>query len=365
MSAPSIQPTFPVFSGTDGLPLENGYIWIGAANLDPQGNPITVYWDDALTIAAPQPIRTLNGYASRSGTPANIYVNSDYSIRVQDSKGSAVYSNLFVSAFVTTDMLADGAVTSPKIADGAVTTIKIADLNVTTGKLANNAVTYAKIQDVTAAKVLGRDTSGAGVVQELPIAVDTSGNVGIGTSTPAVKLHTLSSNAGTPATTGTATTGVSARIQNATVNLDLGTYSGGACFIQPRLNGNNSSNFDLVLNPNGGKVGVNTALVDTVSGTAPLYMARSWVNFNGIGTVAIRASGNVSSITDNGTGNYTVNFTTAMQDTSYSVNVSGYAAAVGSFGLIFGSQATGSFTFSTCYNRSSSDFADIHVAIFR
>ena len=92
MSALSIQPTFPIFTETNGLPLENGYIWIGAANLDPQGNPINVYWDAALTIAAPQPIRTLNGYPSRSGTPARIYVNSDYSIRVQDSKGSLVYS---------------------------------------------------------------------------------------------------------------------------------------------------------------------------------------------------------------------------------------------------------------------------------
>jgi hypothetical protein len=92
MSALSIQPTFPIFTETDGLPLENGYIWIGAANLDPQGNPINVYWDAALTIQAAQPIRTLNGYPSRSGTPARIYVNSDYSIRVQNSKGSLVYS---------------------------------------------------------------------------------------------------------------------------------------------------------------------------------------------------------------------------------------------------------------------------------
>ncbi len=92
MSALSIQPTFPIFTGTDGLPLENGYIWLGAANLDPQGNPINVYWDAALSIPAGQPIRTLNGYPSRSGTPARLYVNSDYSIRVQNSKGSLVYS---------------------------------------------------------------------------------------------------------------------------------------------------------------------------------------------------------------------------------------------------------------------------------
>ena len=47
------------------------------------------------------------------------------------------------------------------------------------------------------------------------------------------------------------------------------------------------------------------------------YKCRAWVNFNGTGTVAIRASGNVSSITDNGSGDYTVNFTSAMPDANY------------------------------------------------
>lgn len=56
------------------------------------------------------------------------------------------------------------------------------------------------------------------------------------------------------------------------------------------------------------------------TGSAPVYACRAWVNFNGTGTVAIRASGNVSSITDNGTGDYTVNFTTAMPDANYSTN---------------------------------------------
>ncbi len=63
-------------------------------------------------------------------------------------------------------------------------------------------------------------------------------------------------------------------------------------------------------------------------GTAPVYAARAWVNFDGTGTVAIRASGNVSSITDNGTGDYTVNFTTAMPDTNYNVNINGAAPSI-------------------------------------
>jgi len=92
MSALSIQPTFPIFTGTDGLPLENGYVWIGTVNLNPQVNPISVYWDAALTIPAVQPIRTLNGYPAYQGTPARLYVNSDYSIQVLNSKGSLVYS---------------------------------------------------------------------------------------------------------------------------------------------------------------------------------------------------------------------------------------------------------------------------------
>lgn len=64
------------------------------------------------------------------------------------------------------------------------------------------------------------------------------------------------------------------------------------------------------------------------SGNAPIYACRAWVNFNGQGTVAIRESGNVSSITDNGTGQYAINFTMAMPDTNYApvyTNSFGYA----------------------------------------
>ena len=66
------------------------------------------------------------------------------------------------------------------------------------------------------------------------------------------------------------------------------------------------------------------------SGSAPVYATRAWCNFNGTGTVAIRSSGNVSSITDNGVGIYTVNFTTAMSDANYAVNVTGMETSNGS-----------------------------------
>ena len=67
------------------------------------------------------------------------------------------------------------------------------------------------------------------------------------------------------------------------------------------------------------------------------YGCRAWVNFNGTGTVAIRDSGNVSSITDNGIGNYTINFTNNMPDTNYCVNGTCLGgSASGSNYLIFG-----------------------------
>jgi hypothetical protein len=65
-----------------------------------------------------------------------------------------------------------------------------------------------------------------------------------------------------------------------------------------------------------------TGQMSTTNGAGSValaYDARAWVNFNGTGTVAIRASGNVSSITDNGTGDYTVNFSTAMPDANYAI----------------------------------------------
>jgi Pectate lyase superfamily protein len=93
MSALSIQVPFPVFNDRDGQPLDNGYVWIGVPNLPPQTNPVNVYFDEALTILAPQPLRTINGYISRAGSPAQVYIDGvNFSILVQDSKGSMVYN---------------------------------------------------------------------------------------------------------------------------------------------------------------------------------------------------------------------------------------------------------------------------------
>jgi hypothetical protein len=117
MSTVSVSTPFPIFTDIDGQPLENGYIFIGIANLGPIGNPINVYWDAALTIPAAQPIRTLGGYPINNGTPARLYVNSQYSIQVQNRNGSVVYS-----APVDTEFMSSANVSYTPAGTGAVAT---------------------------------------------------------------------------------------------------------------------------------------------------------------------------------------------------------------------------------------------------
>ena len=102
--------------------------------------------------------------------------------------------------------------------------------------------------------------------------------------------------------------------------------------------------------------------------SATAYGCRAWVNFNGTGTLAIRDSGNVSSVTDNGTGNYTVNFSTNMPDINYCVASHGGG---GSQGIPFvGSSTTttlavGSFLVRTVDNSSFANLGMVCVAVFR
>jgi len=93
--ATSILPQYPIWSEIDGSPLEDGFIYIGIAGLNAESNPQTVYFDGALSVTAAQPIRTLNGYPARSGSPAMMYVAGDFSIVVRDKAGVLIYASLF------------------------------------------------------------------------------------------------------------------------------------------------------------------------------------------------------------------------------------------------------------------------------
>lgn len=126
-----------------------------------------------------------------------------------------------------------------------------------------------------------------------------------------------------------------------------------------------------------------TGLVQSADGSGIIKLqsngvttnALAWVNFNGTGTVAIRSSYNVSSITDNGTGNYTVNFATALSDANYApvvslsfsdVAPSPLIAVINGNGLTLSAPTSSAFRFTTYYYNAAAaiDTAYVNVAVF-
>ena len=111
---------------------------------------------------------------------------------------------------------------------------------------------------------------------------------------------------------------------------------------------------------------------------AAAYGCRAWVNFNGTGTVAIRESANVSSITDNGTGVFTINFATNMPDANYvpSISIAGQSLVNNVFSIVIGAASNGvpdlkttsalKVTTGGAYAAASMiDLSENNVAIFR
>jgi hypothetical protein len=201
------------------------------------------------------------------------------------------------------------------LADGVVTTAKLADGAVTTAKIADGAVTTAKLAD---------------------------------DSVPFAKMQ----NIATARLLGRATAGTG-DVE------ELTAIPSGVDVPAARLSG------DVAV------ARITNAL--NASGSAPIYACRAWVNFNGTGTVAIRASGNVSSITDNGAGDYTVNFTTAMPDADYAFCGGGNNTTDTFRTIVVGAQNSGitasSLRVQTLTNGSGSntlaDPLSVTVAIFR
>lgn len=80
----------PNFFDLDGTPLSDGFLYFGTANQNPVTVPTTVYWDAAGTQPVAQPVRTINGFPSRTGTPAIIYASADFSLLVLNKRGQSV-----------------------------------------------------------------------------------------------------------------------------------------------------------------------------------------------------------------------------------------------------------------------------------
>ena len=99
-----IEKPFPVFFDRYGNPLNSGFIYVGEYNLNPQTNPIEVFWDEDLTQPAAQPVRTINGYYSKNGSPAKLYISgSACSITVLDKNKLLVFSDLKSNGVMTSN----------------------------------------------------------------------------------------------------------------------------------------------------------------------------------------------------------------------------------------------------------------------
>jgi hypothetical protein len=154
----------PQYFDLDGDPLDGGRLYFGAANQNPLTNPATVYWDAAATIPAAQPVRTVNGYTARNGTPALLYATADYSVLVQDRRGrnvvyaanSADFSN---SSNVLSQLLAFIANLASSIGASLVGFIQAGAGAVLRTLLAKQRETSVSITDYSGADVTGATNS--------------------------------------------------------------------------------------------------------------------------------------------------------------------------------------------------------------
>jgi hypothetical protein len=208
------------------------------------------------------------------------------------------------------------------------------------------------------------DTSGVLALQTAgttAVTVDASQNVGIGTSSPAtygnLAVYTAASNTEIAAVTGGANyCTFSLRNNSIRYSMQIRTDQSNAWTLRDETAGANR----LLVDTSG-----NLQFNSGYGSAATAYGCRAWVNFNGTGTVAIRASGNVSSITDNGTGNYTVNFTTAMTDANYAVCGSAFGNVVHSIMSPDGTPSTTAVQVITSNTTAVGDNSVVAVAIFR
>ena len=198
--------------------------------------------------------------------------------------------------------------------------------------------------------------------------LDASGNVGIGVAAPGYRLDVRDAS--------NTTVHVMANTSGVRVGASADTPVTGAGFV------GTYSNHPLTLGTNNAErvritAGGDFQFNSGYGSVATAFGCRAWVNFNGTGTVAIRGSGNVSSITDNNTGDYTVNFTTAMPDANYNTvgmsgsnnaatNGSGFSVSVAMNNASpFQYSASGVRVFTGVSNAAPSDNAYVLVSIFR
>jgi hypothetical protein len=200
------------------------------------------------------------------------------------------------------------------------------------------------------------------------MTIDTSQNVGIGTGSPTAKLTVVDG--------GGTFVSVDAngypRFTQSSGSAQLGLFRSSTSAGGGYIGGDATNCFDARDSAFTTRLAVTQAgLLQFNSGygsVATAYGCRAWVNFNGKGTVAIRASGNVSSITDDGTGNYRANFTNAMPDVNFAVLSSAAdGTTYGGYHIAssIGNDSTGSARVWVGWTNGAADLGWVYIAVFR
>lgn len=142
MATTQVIAPYPTFCDTDGSPLDSGFIYLGFVNMNPETDPIDVFWDQGLSIPAAQPIRTLGGYPSRAGTPATLYTDGTFSITVKDKRKQLVFYSP-VGYNINTDSVA---------ASSAIQIVanNIGSINDVSGNMANIDLVDQNLGDIKA-----------------------------------------------------------------------------------------------------------------------------------------------------------------------------------------------------------------------
>lgn len=160
-----VKQPFVQITDLDGSPLQNGNLYFGTPNLNPETNPIAVYWDAAATQPAAQPIKTSNGYPVRNGTIADLYAPNNYSLVARDRKGSLIFYKQNVdndASLVGTSPAPGGLWTSVQgFIDVLISTVGPTVLNFLsplTGAILRTL--QSKLNDSVSVKDFGSDNSG-------------------------------------------------------------------------------------------------------------------------------------------------------------------------------------------------------------
>lgn len=239
------------------------------------------------------------------------------------STASGARTNLGLGALATLSavgaaQITDGSITSVKIVDDAVTAAKIAANAVGTTEIADDAVTAAKI----AANAVGTTEIADGAVTAAKILDGTVGTAELADS--AISTAKIADSAITSAKIADGTIVAGDLASNAVTTVKI-----------TDANVTTAKIADAAITP--------AKLSGAQSGSAPIFGVRAWANFDG-NTGALRASGNVASVTRNGTGDYTITFTTAMSDANYAVTSTAGENGLGNYAdvSIIGMPAAGS-----------------------